>query len=118
MTRSTGKSDNKPYGQGDVYLIKVHYQLTGETKIRPVVIVSNEKAIDLDVLISPITGQAARNEFDVPIKKWREAGLEKPSVARTSKITMIHNSILYKQIGKLDITDLNNILEKCRECFS
>lgn len=114
MTRNT---ENSLYNQGDVFLIKIYYPHINQTKIRPVAIVSNEKAIDLDVLITPITGQDARNEYDIPINKWKEAGLEKPSVARTSKITMIFSGILYKKIGELDNEDLKNILEKCKDCF-
>jgi len=108
-------SDN--FKQGNVFLIKAFYQLTGETKIRPVAIVSNEKAIDLDVIVTPITGQDKRNDFDVPIIKWQEAGLEKPSIARTSKLTMINYNNLYKKIGELHKDDLVNILGKCKEVF-
>ena len=107
----------KNFKQGDVFLVKVEYKQAGTTKIRPVVIVSNDKAIDIDMIIAPVTGQAARNEFDVPIIKWKEAGLEKPSVARASKIMMIHNSVLFKRIGELQSEDLENVLRKCRECF-
>lgn len=105
------------FKQGDVFLIKVFYQLTGGTKVRPIVIVSNEKAIDLDVVITPITGHDKRNEFDIPIEKWKEAGLEKPSIARTSKLKTIHNNILYRKIGELDGEDLKNVLDKCKDVF-
>lgn len=103
--------------QGEIYLVKVFYPHINKTKIRPVAIVSNDKAIDLDVIIAPITGQAARSEFDVPILKWQEAGLEKPSIARTSKMLTVENSMLAKKLGNLDNTDLTNILTKCKECF-
>jgi len=105
------------YKQGDVYLVKIYYPHINQSKIRPVAIVSNEKAIDIDVIISPITGQAPRNDFDVVINKWQEAGLERPSIARTSKLMTINNTMLYKRLGELDSGDLENILQKCRECF-
>jgi mRNA interferase MazF len=53
----------------------------------------------------------------VEVKKWKEAGLAKPSVVRTSKPTTMHQSMLIKKLGDMDPTDLANVLEKCRSIF-
>ncbi|UOQ92736.1 type II toxin-antitoxin system PemK/MazF family toxin [Halobacillus shinanisalinarum] len=69
--------------QGDVWLADVLFKGTRQTKQRPVIIVGN--ALDVDVIIAPVTSQKPRNQFDVVLEYWNEAGLLKPSVARTSK---------------------------------
>ncbi len=57
-----------------------------QTKQRPVVIVGNELALDIDVIIVPVTSQKPRNQFDIVLEYWEEAGLLKPSVVRTPKL--------------------------------
>ena len=76
--------------QGDIWLADVVFKGIHQTKQRPVIIVGNELALDVDVIIAPVTSQHPRNKFDVVLEFWEDAGLLKPSVARTSKIISIH----------------------------
>jgi len=78
--------------QGEVWLADVLFKGTRQTKQLPVVIVGNELALDIDVIIAPVTSQKPRNQFDIVLDYWREAGLLKPSVVRTSKIISIHGT--------------------------
>lgn len=103
--------------QGDVWLANVIFKGTRQTKQRPVIIVGNELALDVDVIIAPVTSQSARNQFDVVLEYWEEAGLLKPSVARTSKITSVHGSELKRHLGILHIHDLERVLHMCRNLF-
>ena len=80
--------------QGEVWLAAVVFKDSRQSKQRPVVIVGNELALDIDVIVSPVTSQEPRNEFDIVLEHWEEVGLLKPSVARTSKIISIHGSEL------------------------
>ncbi|MGC4378324.1 type II toxin-antitoxin system PemK/MazF family toxin [Fictibacillus sp. Mic-4] len=95
----------------------VVFKSTPQCKQRPVIIVGNELALDVDVIISPVTSQPRRNEFDVVLEYWKEAGLLKPSVARTSKIISIHGSELKRKLGQLDNHDLQRVLHMCRNLF-
>lgn len=79
--------------------------------------VGNELTIDIDVIISPITSGESRNEFDVPIEFWKEAGLIYQSVARTSKIGSIPKSAFIGKLGNMHLEDLNRILDQCRKLF-
>ncbi|MBB6450997.1 mRNA interferase MazF [Geomicrobium halophilum] len=88
-----------------------------ETKQRPVIIVGNELAIDVDVIITPVTSQQPRNQFDVALEYWKDSGLLKPSVARTSKIISVHGSELKRYIGELHKHDLERVLHMCRNLF-
>src|SRR5690625_1102881 len=96
--------------QGEVWLADVLFKGTQQTKQRPVVIVGNELALDIDVIIAPVTSQKPRSQFDIVLEYWEEAGLLKPSVVRTSKITSIHRSELKRHLGELHSYDLENVL--------
>jgi len=98
---------------------------------RPVVIVGNDKANDkLGMIINFVTKQGARDEFDVELKYWQEAGLKSPSWVRTAKPLTILKSDVKQDvvtkdgvqkprgyIGKLNDIDLANILEQCKMIF-
>ncbi|WP_343837907.1 type II toxin-antitoxin system PemK/MazF family toxin [Salinibacillus aidingensis] len=100
--------------QGDVWLADVLFKGTRQTKQRPVIIVGNELALDVDVIIAPVTSQQPGNQFDVVLEYWNEAGLLKPSMARTSKIISVHGPELKRQIGELHKHDLERVLHMCR----
>ncbi|WP_442962003.1 hypothetical protein [Pseudogracilibacillus sp. SO10305] len=51
------------------------------------------------------------------LEYWEEAGLLKPSVVRTSKITSIHGTELKRYLGELHSEDLENVLNMCRKLF-
>lgn len=87
-------------------------------KRRPVVIVSNDNvAAELDHLIATVTSKQVRNEFDVVIEYWKEAGLDKPSVVRCSKLNTLHYQELLFKIGKLYESDLERVLTTIRNYF-
>jgi mRNA interferase MazF len=103
--------------QGDVWLANVFFKDKRQIKQRPVIIVGNELALDVDVIIAPVTSQLQRNKFDVVLEYWEDAGLLKPSIVRTSKIISIHGSELISKLGTLNEHDLKTVLRTCRELF-
>jgi mRNA interferase MazF len=115
MTSSTGTK----YNQGEIWLARVAFRDNPKIiKPRPIVIIGNHLAIDIDVIVDPITdAQHKHDDFDVEVVKWQEAGLAKPSVVRTSKPTTMHESMFIKKMGDMDPTDLANVLEKCKQLF-
>ncbi|AXF54751.1 type II toxin-antitoxin system PemK/MazF family toxin [Salicibibacter kimchii] len=103
--------------QGEVWLAEVLFKGTRETKQHFCFIVGNELAIDVDVIIAPVTSQQPRNQFDVALEYWKESGLIKPSVAHTSKIMSVHGSELKRHLGVLHKHDLERVLHVCRNLF-
>lgn len=98
--------------RGEVWTVEIN------GKRRPVVIVSNDNVVvELDHLIATVTSQHARNEFDVVIEYWEEAGLDKPSVVRCSKLNTVHFKELLFKIGKLHEHDLERVLTTIRNYF-
>jgi mRNA interferase MazF len=103
--------------QGDVWLANVFFRDSSEYKQRPVVIVGNELALDIDVLIAPVTSQLPRGPFDIVLEHWQESGLKKPSLARTNKIASFTRSELKRKLGVLHEHDLERVLASCRRLF-
>lgn len=54
---------------------------------------------------------------DVVLEYWEEAGLLKPSIARTSKIISIHGSELISRLGTLNEHDLSAVLHTYKDLF-
>jgi mRNA interferase MazF len=105
------------FKQGDVWLANVLLRGSDQYKQRPVVLVGNDLAVDIDVIMAPVTSQEARNEFDIVLEYWEESGLVKPSIVRVSKITTIHGSELIRRLGVLHEHDLDRVLHMCRSLF-
>ncbi len=103
--------------QGEIYLARVTYTSFFDDKIRPVVLVGKTEVADIDYLIGPITSHSPRNQYDVVIQFWKEAGLEKPSVVRTAKLRTIESQFLLRKIGILQEEDLQRVLSTCRSLF-
>jgi mRNA-degrading endonuclease toxin of MazEF toxin-antitoxin module len=103
--------------KGEIYLVAVRFSDRIDAKIRPVLIVFEEET-EQDVIGAFLTSQRVRNQYDLPIKKWRESGLEKPSVIRTSKLGTYHRSLLIQKIGVLNAPELNDALSTCRSLFN
>jgi mRNA interferase MazF len=117
ITRRMTYIMNSKVKQGEVWLADVIFKDSLQSKLRPVLIVGNELAIDVDVIIAPITSQQPRNKFDVVLEYWREAGLQKSSLVRTSKIISIHGTELNRKLGVLHRHYLDRVLHMCRELF-
>ena len=84
-------------------------------KTRPFIIMSSElSGIDIDVAATPTTTANKRNSFDIPIEFWKEAGLDKPCVARCSKLHVFSYLHLVRKLGALNKSDLEKIDDATR----
>lgn len=111
MIENTGTTK---YKQGDVWLANIYFKEIQESKLRPVLIIGNDQVLDLDAVIAPISTSQPRNPFDVVIEQWQAAGLERPSIVRTSKPTTIFGNELKRKLGELQPDDLQRVLTKFR----
>src|SRR5699024_7810158 len=91
--------------KGEVWL----YEDMDVNKIRPCVVIGNRlHAKDTDVVIAKITSHPSRNEFDIPLKYWKEYGIRDESTVRCSKLFTIKSENLKYRVGKID-TELDTI---------
>ena len=79
-----------------------------EAKIRPVLVIDARKNI---VIALKITSHNPRKEYggEDQIEKWKEAGLDKPSVVRCSKRAVFEESDFISKRGKLQSGDIISI---------
>jgi len=87
------------------------------TKERPVVIINNGLGIDIDVSFARVTTKKPRNEFDGLLDKWKEAGLERPSLVRCSKVNTITPGDELVKIGALQHSDLIAVMDGVKLYF-
>ncbi|EDP10937.1 type II toxin-antitoxin system PemK/MazF family toxin [Amedibacillus dolichus] len=85
-------------------------------KRRPVLVISPK---DIFILSLKITSHEPRKMYpgEYQIKKWREAGLNKPSTVRCSKRLNLIESDFIKKRGKLQVIDMievRNILHEIK----
>lgn len=76
----------------------------GRSKDRPVIILDTKEVL---VLTVKVTSHECRecDAYDVDIKHWEQAGLDKPSVARVSKLDRIAHTRFRRKIGTLNPQD-------------
>ena len=85
-------------------------------KKRPFIIMSDKlSGIDIDVTAAPTTTRKVRNEFDVVIEFWEDAGLNEPCVARCSKFHVFSYLQLVRKLGNLRDSDMKKINEAVRK---
>ena len=85
-------------------------------KVRPFLIMSDElSGIDIDVTVTPTTTHNKRNEYDIEIIYWKDAGLSMASVARCSKITVFSYLYLVRKLGILAESDMKRVNDATRK---
>ena len=89
---------------GDVYICLFPFTSGREVKPRPVLVLRD---LEPDCLICRITSVLHQGFLDLAIAYWKEAGLEKPSIIRLSRLVTVEKSLLKRRIGRLAPDDLN-----------
>lgn len=98
---------------GEVWYVNFPYEEDpSQSSHRPCIILDVE---NLEVLSMKVTKHEPRDEYDVPIFKWREANLDYPSYARVKKTILITKDSFDRKIGDIHRDDLNNITRKFME---
>ncbi|MDM0944459.1 type II toxin-antitoxin system PemK/MazF family toxin [Clostridium perfringens] len=113
--------------QKEVWVAKFPFEENNsQYKIRPVIILGTtltddevevldiEEELEEKYLSTKITTHECRqnDKFDTIIVKWREANLNRESIARVSKTIVLERSQLLRKIGDADESDFFNILER------
>jgi mRNA interferase MazF len=73
--------------------------------------------LDADCLVCRITSVPHQGFLDLPVTYWREAGLEKPSTMRLSRLLTVEKSLLRLRIGRLEPADLALVRRAWNEEF-
>jgi mRNA interferase MazF len=88
---------------GDIFVCRFPFTSGESSKPRPVLVLFD---LGQDAVICRITSVQYSSHLDIPILRWQEAGLEKPSVARLNRLVTAEKSLLNRLLGKLSEPDL------------
>jgi mRNA interferase MazF len=91
---------------GDVYICSFPFTSGQFSKPRPVLVLLD---LEEDCLIARITSVPHTGLLDVSLTQWREAGLEKPSVVRLTRLVTAEKTLLKLKIGELSSVDLQSV---------
>lgn len=108
------------YRAGDVVLTPFPYADQSGKKKRPVVLLSADR-IPLETglyIACMVTSHEARNQWDVNVLAWQEAGLLFPSVVRCPKVFAIDQSLILRRLGRLSAGDWKKIQGRFRETLA
>ena len=103
------------HAQGEVLLAWLVFSDGQGAKRRPVLVVRDFG--DDDLLVAPITNQAARVSADVILSNWQGAGLKLPSVVRVEKLATISKSSVARKLGALPAAELIRVKETLTAVF-
>src|SRR5437870_8059669 len=91
------------YCPGETLLAALTFTSQAGSKKRPVIAIRDVG--DDDLLVAPVSGQAARVTYDVTLADWQKAGLRLPSVVRVEKLATIEKSTVLRRLGKATTND-------------
>ena len=99
---------------GEVYVCVFPFTSGQGAKARPVLVLMD---LGPDCLVCRITSVPHRGFLDLPVANWQEAGLEKPSTIRLSRLVTVEKSLLRLRIGRLAREDLDRVRALWNEKF-
>ncbi len=92
---------------GDIYMATLNTDSEGslQSGVRPVLIVSNDKANEFSPVITiiPMTSKLGKKRLPTHVY-MNSCGLEKPSIALVEQITSINRTSLTKKLGSIKQT--------------
>ncbi len=98
----------------DVIVVRFPFASSIKYKARPAVIVSsntyNENSRDTLLILAVSSSILNKLDFELEIKNWREAGLLKPSLFKSSVATVEKDSVI-KKLGRLKKEDIYRLDE-------
>jgi mRNA interferase MazF len=101
---------------GEILLIRIGFHQTPGGKLRPALVLLDSG--DDDFVAAPITSRPRTSDFDVPIQRWREAGLNAASTIRVHKLTVLAKDEVVRRLGQLAELDRTALIVVLRSAFS
>lgn len=98
-----------------VYTAKFPFLDSDKDKIRPVIVISKPHGQHNVITVVPVSSQDKKESVDIALRDWRKAGLVKPSVARTHRLTAFLQSDLTNYLGDLSANDKRSLQQALRQ---
>lgn len=104
------------YRFGDIVLIGFpHTDLHGVSK-RPAIVMYDSG--DQDILVARVTAQLYATDSDYKIADWQRCGLLAASFVRLGKLATIQKRYVIRQLGALELGEIEELKSKLRKMFS
>ena len=100
---------------GDVVLIRMQYNQTMGSKIRPALVLLDTG--DDDFVAAPVTSQPRSSEYDLALADWKAAGLNVQSSARVHKLTVLPKADVVRNLGSCSGPDRDALLKVLCQAF-
>lgn len=103
---------------GDIFMTQLDVNPKGNIQagIRPVIVISNDKANTFSSVITVIPMTSKTEKKRLPTHVYiRDCGLDRPSIALAEQITSINKSRLWRRIGSIKRTRYEKKLRKAIE---
>ena len=98
---------------GKIYLVKIYFTDLSEYKIRPVLVI---KELDEDCICLQLISQYKNSNLIISNSDLIDGKLKKESLVVVPKNFTLHNSILFKYLGELNLDKQKEIFEAfCRK---
>ncbi len=102
------------YELGDVCIGVFPFTSGQDAKARPILVLMD---LGADCLVCRITSVPHRGFLDLQVNAWKEAGLDKPSTIRLSRLLTAEKPILKIRIGRLSNEDIGRVRKLWNEKF-
>jgi mRNA interferase MazF len=107
------------YKQRDILLIPVPFTDLATTKLRPVIVLSNDdyNCTNPDIVVAAITSNLTERDFSVRIEssELESGALPKPSLIRADKIYTLSNDIVRRKYATLKSRVFSQVIEKINQ---
>lgn len=98
-----------------VYTAKFPFLESDKGKIRPVIVVSKPYGRYNIVTVVPVSASTGKEEVDIELLEWQQAGLVGPSIVRIHRVSTLLQSELTSQVGILSKKDQTNLQEALKK---
>jgi len=106
----------------DLVLLPFPFTDLSTTKQRPCLILASfrPRGLSEHYVVAMVTGHLDGVSFpgDTRFAQWREAGLQKPSIARLAKVVTVERSLIRKKLGTVQASDRQAIRRHFRKVFA
>ncbi len=103
---------------GDIVVLKLIYSSYESYKLRPVMILADVSK--KDVIVCKISSKSQISKYEIKINQssLKEGKIKKESFIHLHSIYTVEKSLIYKTIGKLTSTKIEEIKEKLKGLFN
>jgi len=107
------------YKKGNVVLIPFPFTDLSGSKVRPAVVVSKNNSSGSDLVVVFVSSKNTKkfSEFDVFVKRSKQAGFKVDSVIKVEKIATLEKNIVFGELGEIDSQTQKEIDKKIKLLF-